>query len=210
MNGKDGTGKRAKSDKMLVAGKTGTANIPNSITGKYDNSEKMMSFCGFFPADEPQYSLLIQMMYDLKQDTRPDSLKIKLGGGSTAAVAFKEIAEKIMAHQYDAVVDEAKDTVNVREPEIKAGSLQNSAYLLKELKISAPKLNGKDTAWGTISFEEDSSYTFKERKLDIELVPNVQGMGAKDATYLMQERGLKVELDGYGEIAKHTCRTEGP
>ena len=200
VNGKDGTGKRAKSDKMLVAGKTGTANIPNSITGKYDNSEKMMSFCGFFPADEPQYTLLIQMMYDLKQDTRPDSLKIKLGGGSTAAVAFKEIAEKIMAHQYDAVVDEAKDTVNVREPEIKAGSLQNSAYLLKELEISAPKLNGKDTAWGTISFEEDSSYTFKERKLDIELVPNVQGMGAKDATYLMQERGLKVELDGYGAV----------
>ena len=200
VNGKDGTGKRAKSDKMLIAGKTGTANIPNSITGRYDNSEKMMSFCGFFPADEPQYTLLIQMMFDAKQDTRPDSLKIKLGGGSTAAVAFKEIAEKIMAHNFDAPVEEAADSVNVHEPKVKAGNLQESAYLLKELNIKTPKLGEKSTAWGTTVFEKDSTYIFKERNMDIELVPNVQGMGAKDATFLMQQRGLDVEIDGYGTV----------
>lgn len=200
VNGKDGTGKRAKSEKMLIAGKTGTANIPNSITGKYDNSEKMMSFCGFFPADKPQYTLLIQMMYDAKQDTRPDSLKIKLGGGSTAAVAFKEIAEKIMAYEFKADVEEAIDSVNVHEPKVKAGKLQESAYLLKELNIDAPKFNEKEELWGTTVFEKDSIYTYKEREMDIETVPNVLGMGAKDATYLMHQRGLKVELDGYGIV----------
>ena len=200
VNGKDGTGKRAKSEKMLIAGKTGTANIPNSITGKYDNSEKMMSFCGFFPADKPQYTLLIQMMFDAKQDTRPDSLKIKLGGGSTAAVAFKEIAEKIMAHQYDAPVEEAKDTINNHEPKIKAGNIQDAAYLLDELNIKTAKANKGDKTWGTANFEENGTYTFKEREMDIEVVPNVQGMGAKDATYLMEQRGLKVEIDGYGSV----------
>ena len=200
VNGKDGTGKRAKSDKMLVAGKTGTANIPNSVTGKYDNSEKMMSFCGFFPADKPQYTLLIQMMFDVKQDTRPDSLKIKLGGGSTAAVAFKEIAEKIMAHNFDAPVEEAADSINIHEPKVKAGNLKESAYLLKALKIKAPKQSDNNTAWGTTVFEKDSTYVFRERNMDIELVPNVQGMGAKDATYLMKQRGLNVELAGYGTV----------
>ena len=200
VNGKDGTGKRAKSDKMLIAGKTGTANIPNSITGKYDNSEKMMSFCGFFPADKPQYTLLIQMMFDTKQDTRPDSLKIKLGGGSTAAVAFKEIAEKIMAHEFDATVEEAMDTINVHEPKVKAGKLQTSAYLLKELDIPAPKISKENDSWGTTVLQKDSTYIFKEKALDIELVPDVLGMGAKDATYLMQQRGLNVEIDGYGTV----------
>lgn len=200
VNGKDGTGKRAKSDKMIIAGKTGTANIPNSITGKYDNSEKMMSFCGFFPADKPQYTLLIQMMFDTKQDTRPDSLKIKLGGGSTAAVAFKEIAEKIMAHEFDATVNEAIDSINIHEPKVKAGKLQTSAYILEELNIDAPQINKENEAWGTTVFLDDSTYIFKERNFDIELVPNVQGMGAKDATYLMQQRGLKVEIDGYGSV----------
>ena len=160
----------------------------------------MMSFCGFFPADKPKYTLLIQMMYDVNQDTRPDSLRIKLGGGSTAAVAFKEIAEKIMAQQFDAPAETIKDTVNVHEPMVKAGNLQNGAYLLDKLKIKAPKIDDEETAWGTTVFGNDSTYAFKERALDIELVPNVQGMGAKDATYLMQQRGLKVEIDGYGTV----------
>ena len=125
VNGKDGTGARAKSGMMLVAGKTGTANVPNSQTGKYDNSEKMMSFCGFFPADKPKYTLLVQMMYDKKQDTRPDSLRIRLGGGSSAAIAFKEIAEKIMAKEYAIPLEAVADTIYRHEPTVKEDSQYN-------------------------------------------------------------------------------------
>lgn len=206
VNGKDGTGKRAKSDMMLVAGKTGTANISNSKTGAYDNSEKMMSFCGFFPADKPQYTLLVQVIYDKKQDTRPDSLKrINLGGGSTAAVAFKEIAEKIMARSFSAPIEDAADTLHASAPKVKDGNMAESAIILKEMGFPLSgdfrEDDGSDKKlWGRIAFENDSIYEFKGRSINENIVPDVRGMGAKDAVYLMQQCNLEVEINGYGIV----------
>lgn len=201
VNGKDGTGKRAKSANMIVAGKTGTANIPNSVTGAYDNSEKMMSFCGFFPADKPKYTLLIQMMYDKKQDTRPDSLRVKLGGGSTAAVAFKEIAEKIMAQEFTAEIAEAADTINSPMPIIKDGNFRETEFVMKEFGLSiADSIISTDSRWGSVATEKGGRYTFKEKPIDTGIVPNVKGMGAKDAVYLLQKCNMNVEIEGYGTV----------
>ena len=204
VNGKDGTGARAKSGMMLVAGKTGTANVPNSQTGKYDNSEKMMSFCGFFPADKPKYTLLVQMMYDKKQDTRPDSLRIKLGGGSTAAVAFKEIAEKIMAQEYTIPLEAVADTIYRHEPTVKDGNMTEAYGILKEMGfISGKKRELEDDeniVWGKTKFENDSIYEFNNKEYSKDFVPNVCGMGAKDAVFLMQQCNLDVEVHGYGTV----------
>ena len=205
VNGKDGTGARAKSKLMTVAGKTGTANIPNSQTGVYDNSEKMMSFCGFFPAEQPKYTLLVQMMYDKKQDTRPDSLRIKLGGGSSAAIAFKEIAEKIMAQQNAAPLDAVCDTINNRLPNVKNGNMQEAHRILEELEHPMYKhswLNEERESliWGKTMLENDSIYKFQGKTISSEFVPDVRGMGAKDAVYLMQQCNLDVEISGYGTV----------
>ena len=54
--------------------------------------------------------------------------------------------------------------------------------------------------WGEYSTDKNGKATFKTRDLDIEVVPNVTGMGAKDAIYLMQERGLNVQVEGYGRV----------
>ena len=202
VNGKDGTGARAKSGMMLVAGKTGTANVPNSQTGKYDNSEKMMSFCGFFPADKPKYTLLVQMMYDKKQDTRPDSLKIRLGGGSSAAIAFKEIAEKIMAKEYAIPLEAVADTIYRHEPTVKDGNIAEAYGILKEMGFKADKKTRADEefTWGKTVFENDSIYEFNKKEFSKDFVPNVCGMGAKDAIYLMQQYNMDVEIQGYGTV----------
>ena len=205
VNGKDGTGARAKSKLMTVAGKTGTANLPNSQTGKYDNSEKMMSFCGFFPAEKPKYTLLVQMMYDKKQDTRPDSLRIRLGGGSSAAIAFKEIAEKIMAQENTVPFEAACDTINNHFPKVKDGNMLEASKILKELEHPMKKNSWKDenreeAIWGKAKLENDSIYEFQNKPLNTEFVPNVCGMGAKDAVYLMQQCNLDVEISGYGTV----------
>lgn len=205
VNGKDGTGKRAKSDMMLVAGKTGTANLPNSKTGRYDNTEKMMSFCGFFPADKPKYTLLVQMMYDANQDTRPDSLRIKLGGGSSAAIAFKEIAEKIMAREYSAPLEEVRDTINANSPKVKDGNLEETVYILKEMGYPVSRMTRSEEdegelAWGRTTAVNDSIYEMKASGIKEGIVPNVCGMGAKDAVFLMQQCNLNVEISGYGTV----------
>ena len=203
VNGKDGTGARAKSKLMTVAGKTGTANIPNSQTGKYDNSEKMMSFCGFFPAEAPKYTLLVQMMYDKKQDTRPDSLKIKLGGGSSSAIAFKEIAEKIMAQENKVSFEEACDTMHNHFPEVKNGNMLEACKILKEMGHPFAKrswMNEESEIWGKTKLENDSIYSFQNKTIDAEFVPDVRGMGAKDAVFLMQQCNLDVEISGCGTV----------
>lgn len=205
VNGKRGTGKRASSNLMTIAGKTGTANIPNSITKKYDNSEKMMSFCGFFPAEKPKYTLLVQMIYDQKQDTRPDSLKIKLGGGSTAAITFKEIAEKVMAQENYASFENACDTIHNHLPNVKDGNMIEASKILKEMghtfiRHSLTDEEEETFVWGKTKLVNDSIYSFQNKNISSEFVPDVRGMGAKDAVYLMQQCKFDVEISGYGTV----------
>jgi len=80
-----GTGKRAKLDNGVEAfGKTGTSR--KLIDGKYDPRRHFASFMGFFPADRPQYGVLV-MLDDPLGDTT---------GGDVAAPLFKRIGDGIM------------------------------------------------------------------------------------------------------------------
>jgi cell division protein FtsI (penicillin-binding protein 3) len=54
--------------------------------------------------------------------------------------------------------------------------------------------------WGKTRLENDSIYTFHSRAINKEFVPDVRGMGAKDAVYLMQQCNLDVEISGYGTV----------
>ena len=87
VNDKNGTGKKVKSDKFQIAGKTGTARIVKPGFGyNYSPMRYLLSFCGYFPADAPKYSCIVQI--------------IKVGpgsGGGTSGVVLKDVAERIMA-----------------------------------------------------------------------------------------------------------------
>ena len=79
-----GTGKRAKLDNGVEAfGKTGTSR--KLIDGKYDMKRHFASFMGFFPADKPQYGVMV-MLDDPAGDTT---------GGDVAAPLFKRIGDGI-------------------------------------------------------------------------------------------------------------------
>lgn len=197
----DGTGKRARSSMMKVAGKTGTADLVNPKNGRYDGFGKMMSFCGFFPADDPQYTLLVQTIYEAAQDTRPDEEKRKLGGGSTSAIAFKEIADKVMAKRLRQEIDNIKEE-NPAQPSVKKGCITEAEVVLKELGMNCE--NEDNCEWGTISRKKDAGYNISAMGKSTGRVPNVAGMGAKDAVYLMQQCCLKVELDGVGTVVSQS------
>ncbi|WLT30199.1 penicillin-binding transpeptidase domain-containing protein [Geothrix sp. PMB-07] len=80
-----GTGKRAQLDNGVVAfGKTGTSR--KLIDGKYDPRRHFASFMGFFPADKPQYGVMV-MLDDPAGDTT---------GGDVAAPLFKRIGDNIL------------------------------------------------------------------------------------------------------------------
>ncbi|WP_022852009.1 peptidoglycan D,D-transpeptidase FtsI family protein [Limisalsivibrio acetivorans] len=79
----EGTGKRAKSSYIDIAGKTGTGQRFDSEKGEYSSRDYAASFAGFFPADDPKIAMVV--VYD--------SPRTSIYGGSTAARTYRKIAE---------------------------------------------------------------------------------------------------------------------
>lgn len=86
----EGTGKKARIDGLMVAGKTGTAQKPDTVSGGYSQSRVIASFAGFFPAYSPEY--LIYVVVD-----EPKTLHY---GGDVAAPCFRKIALFIINRDY--------------------------------------------------------------------------------------------------------------
>lgn len=83
---KDGTGANAAIPGYRIAGKTGTAQVPNPKTRTYYKNRYISSFVGFAPADDPSLVLVVVV----------DNAKKHTYGGVVAAPIFKSITEKIL------------------------------------------------------------------------------------------------------------------
>jgi cell division protein FtsI/penicillin-binding protein 2 len=83
---KGGTAIKAALDHYTVAGKTGTAQVPDPPRG-YKDGKYIASFIGFFPADDPEVCISILV-------AEPDTRK-GYYGGHTAAPFFKVVAEQV-------------------------------------------------------------------------------------------------------------------
>lgn len=195
---RDGTGHNAYSEMMTIAGKTGTAE-------KYDGKTKLMSFCGFFPAEEPEYTLIVQTLYDKDIDTQGRSL----GGGSTSALVFKEIAEKIMAERFAVPLEKEEGKEKAITPKIKKGNIEEAYYLLESIGAldSVPYIeNGKE--WGNITYRNNKPRSAAASS-DFEKNPNIIiGMGAKEATYILQKYNHNVRLEGYGTVQSYVTKND--
>jgi len=84
----DGTGKKAQIPGFSVAGKTGTAQIPNPQSGGYYSDRYIASFIGFTPVEDPEIVMAVVV----------EAPRKKTHGGSVAGPIFKQIAEKVLFH----------------------------------------------------------------------------------------------------------------
>ncbi|MFO7525940.1 MAG: penicillin-binding protein [Ignavibacteriaceae bacterium] len=82
---KNGTGKKANSELVVVGGKTGTSQ--KLIDGRYSRAHYNSSFIGFFPVDDPKIAMLILV-------NSPDIGKY---GSLVAAPIFKNVTERIVS-----------------------------------------------------------------------------------------------------------------
>ena len=85
----EGTGRRAATEITELAGKTGTAQVPEG--GKYSATRYVASFIGFWPYDNPKYLMLVVI-------GEPSSGRIY--GGELAAPSFKSIVEEMAELEY--------------------------------------------------------------------------------------------------------------
>ena len=197
----DGTGKQAHSELMTIAGKTGTAK-------QYNSNDKLLSFCGFFPAEAPEYTLIVQIMYDYELDPRSqaDKNSSSYGGGSTSARVFKEIAEKIMAEKLAIPLKKEDGEEIAITPPVKKGNINEAYKWLYEVGAldSIPELE-KEIEWGEMKFKDGK---LKITDFDAGSRPEIIGMGAKEATYLLQKQNRYVKMVGYGTVQDYSVEED--
>ena len=103
-------------------------------------------------------------------------------GGGMSGVVFHHIAEGVMAQNLKRSVDDARDAESVLTPDVKKGNNSAANFVLASLK-----------AKGSVSNNSN-------REVSKNVVPDVTGMGAKDAVFLLESRRIKTHLKGRGKV----------
>lgn len=196
-----GLGKKAGSSSFKVAGKTGTAQISQGSGGyKVGGTNYLLSFAGFFPADNPRYSCIVC----IQKSGLPAS------GGGMSGVVFHHISEGIMAQDLKLDVKDAKDSTSILLPDVKPGNIIAADYVLNHLGFPtnsewSGSYSKGNPIWGSLEINRHKTIRLKRNKVyRRQYVPNVEGMGAKDAVYILENRGVKVRLSGRGKVVKQS------
>ena len=197
----EGLAKPAGSKQFPVAGKTGTAQISQGAAGyKSGRVNYLVSFCGYFPADNPKYSCIVSIQ-------KPG---LPASGGLMAGSVFGKIAERVYAKDLRYELKNAIDSTTNVIPAVKAGEMKEALYVLNQLSVPVQRegeWNGS-TVWGHPS-ESPTAVLLNAGSADVQKkednrVPNVIGMGAKDAVFLLEEKGLRVRLSGVGKVRRQS------
>lgn len=148
----EGLGRKAGNKRFKVSGKTGTAQVAEN--GSYASHAYMVSFCGYFPSDDPKYSCIVC----IRKKGLPAS-----GGGQCGPV-FSEISQLVMNRGVYRDPREVADSTSVFTP-----------TLCREQTEVVP-----------------------------DVVPDVEGMGARDAIRALGQAGLKVKVHGTGIVVSQS------
>ena len=155
-----------------------------------------LSFCGFFPADNPKYTCIVSMQ----------TIGGMISGGGVAGVAFGEIAKQVMARDARRDISELVDSTAIFIPEVMRGNIADARYVLDKLDVrhawNADKAYSKGKlVWGKVESTEKQVLLTEVDFAPAEgKVPNVKGLGAKDALYMLEACGLKVNISGKGKV----------
>ena len=193
-----GTGRFMNNSKFKIAGKTGTSRIAFGGKIGYEKNgfrRYQASFAGFYPADNPKYSAIV-VLYS--GETRGNFY-----GGSWAGPVFKQIADHIYSTSSNWEPVLAGNSKNVPAPEIAAGRLDAQSKVLAELGVEFTKVDINErnmSGWAKFSKDTSGNLAATNFSTDNDSLANVVNMGLKDAVYLLENSGYKVQFEGYGKV----------
>ena len=192
----EGTGKKARSAYVTISGKSGTA----QLSGKHGYRDSLgqvrhqVSFCAYFPSEAPRYSCIAVI--------RAPSPRYSAGGGVMAAPIIRRIAESLVALEkprpLDSLPRSASPLAYTRH--IAAGRTETLLQLLEQMGLPAPQLGAKAPAYIRI----DSAARISALPLTAHDIPDLRGMSAMDAVYLLRSRGYRVQLVGAGNVVSQS------
>ncbi len=187
----EGTGKRLRNPQLSMAGKTGTAQMADGAAG-YRNRKYQSSFAGYFPADNPKYSMIVVV-----QNPRNGYY-----GASIAGPVFRELADMVYANDLE-LQDDFERMRFVGHTELppslkgsKAATLRvYDAFGVKTTYASAEPMQQIDTVKGV---------PFSDEPIKAGVVPDVKGMGLIDAMYALENSGYRTTVKGKGKVVSQS------
>jgi cell division protein FtsI (penicillin-binding protein 3) len=190
-----GTAQRVKTEYFKIAGKTGTAQLAQGSAGY--SKVYQSSFVGYFPAENPKYSCIVVVNAPSKG---------VYYGGSVAGPVFKEVAEKVYAlsleKQENLSAGKAENWLDA--PTYSPKGFQQDFKSVYET-IAIPYQEVKDEVWVDATVEADT-VKFQTEPVQQQIVPDVRGMGLRDALYLLENRQLEVQFEGSGKVVWQSVR----
>jgi cell division protein FtsI (penicillin-binding protein 3) len=192
----EGTGKTLKSYRYQIAGKTGTALVANGNRG-YADKIYQSSFAGYFPADNPQYSIIVVIK------NKPHAANFY--GASVAGPVFKEIADQIFSLKVSQPNNAPYELLRND-----SGWYNYSGYTkdIKKVtgqlgvKVSNAVTNGRSNY--SRMYKQGAESMISTQVISSRQMPSLSGMGLKDAVYLCENLGLKVVVRGKGKVVAQT------
>lgn len=180
--------RKAQSDLVHIAGKTGTAQVFEN--GHYSSRHHRIAFVGFFPEEAPKYSCICVIHH-------PHRYGLYDAGGDCGRVV-RHIAERSMAYSGTTESEELEMPYDsISKPHIKGGTQDKVRKAAKGTKMHISKV---DSEWAKV----DGDMQAVPVAIRPDEVPNVIGMGARDAVYAIELTGMKVNLYGKGRVARQS------
>jgi cell division protein FtsI (penicillin-binding protein 3) len=191
----EGTGKNIIYNPLYrIAGKTGTAQVADANKGYRAKKQYQASFCGYFPADKPKYSLIVVV----------NDPKNGYYGASVAGPVFREIADKVYASDMEIQQNVPTHFVgNTQLPQVKTGNMKAVQQVYSKLGVKPLYASNAPRAVDT-----SNGIAPQEIKYKRGTVPSVTGMGLSDALYVLGNAGYKTTVRGSGVVA-HQSVTGG-
>lgn len=196
----NGTATKLKTNRYTFAGKTGTAQIDYKRTSTSNRiGGHQASFVGYFPSKSPKYSCIVVVR-------RPRQGGFY--GGVVAGPIFREIADKCfdsLTELHDPII-EPSSTIRWQAsklPNMDIGEKENLTTVLDFMGIdyfgdpSSPIVVAKREA-------EVDSVLLERRTMPANKIPNVVGMGLRDALFQLENLGVAVKIKGVGKVSRQS------
>lgn len=189
----EGTGKGIESPYYTMAGKTGTAQVADKGI-RYTDGVYQGSFVGYLPFEDPQYTICVVIR------TKPHSAAYY--GGAIAAPVFRMVADKIFSENMGSWAGPLDSLAKTNSGRLTSSMATAKSYriLFNGINKKMPTVTEYLNQMMALSVDSARNIAMQPAKLYKNIMPDVKGMGLKDAVYMLETSGLQVQVLGKGRV----------
>jgi cell division protein FtsI (penicillin-binding protein 3) len=192
----NGTAKKLFANSLYkVAGKTGTAKVANGNKG-YGEGIFQSSFAGYFPADNPQYTIVVII--------KNKAHAANFYGASVAGPVWKEISDRL----YSTYIQNKLNILpafNIKDSQLFNYSISKMSLqqITKALAIPYKDSTNASADWVKVN-GIGANVIGRQQIISDSTMPDISGLKLQDALWLCEKRGLLVSCIGKGKVVKQS------